>query len=570
MGFTQAEVLCTLTGVKRPPPSKAKTVRAFHPCSAVHCPGLDWNYRSRTDEAWPWRYSSFVGVGVMAITMLLGRGSDSLLLMRLSTWFVYVTLLTSRCTRLPTCTLKPAETSLLDNTLLYGYSKSSKRVSSGTLCRDCHLRGTLLHPQLSDLSGLAVIALSVLRQWRSRDINNYSRGCSMWWWFTVFSQRLAAGTIISYLGLHHGLVVPKPYPLLKTSQGVEDPSLHQSCVAAYTKTRANKRLSVITLSSEDDVSLDADVLTRGWRRKPVQVIQSDSEEEGISLTDLIKEPETNHGDTSEPGVATFADSEDMFADYEKQLIRGGGAVTFSGESSQHSPGAVWENHGKQKLEWPDEDSNLDPPAEVAENVVALQVKVDSTQRTVNKWQTAVADLATSQATHASSLLDFHMWELCWAMPLAREYSWGSPVSPTLSFWCCSILASVTLIGSQDVYIKTRPNLFTHSLINRMTMKNKAGGRRYLAPRCSLMQAAVWSLVQWTRGAVGHAEASNQQSQHKRNLVVHHCFCPVLEVYWVVLYYPCVPPTKVNQVQSPAGSLQDFRMWGSCRTMQLVD
>ncbi|KAJ8878579.1 hypothetical protein PR048_019160 [Dryococelus australis] len=32
---------------------------------------------------------------------------------------------------------------------------------------------------------------------------------------------------------------------------------------------------------------------------------------------------------------------------------------------------------------------------------------------------------------------------------------------------------------------------------------------------------------------------------------------------------CSPPTKTNQVHSPAGSLLDFRMWESCRTIPLV-
>ncbi|KAJ8875474.1 hypothetical protein PR048_023369 [Dryococelus australis] len=33
---------------------------------------------------------------------------------------------------------------------------------------------------------------------------------------------------------------------------------------------------------------------------------------------------------------------------------------------------------------------------------------------------------------------------------------------------------------------------------------------------------------------------------------------------------CSPPTRVNRVQSPAGSLPDFRMWESCRAMPLVE
>ncbi|KAJ8883211.1 hypothetical protein PR048_015051 [Dryococelus australis] len=62
---------------------------------------------------------------------------------------------------------------------------------------------------------------------------------------------------------------------------------------------------------------------------------------------------------------------------------------------------------------------------------------------------------------AFSLLAFHqgdsgsisgrfMWELCRTMTLVDGFSRGSPVSPALSFQHCSILTSITLIGSQDV------------------------------------------------------------------------------------------------------------------------
>ncbi|KAJ8867034.1 hypothetical protein PR048_032896 [Dryococelus australis] len=54
--------------------------------------------------------------------------------------------------------------------------------------------------------------------------------------------------------------------------------------------------------------------------------------------------------------------------------------------------------------------------------------------------------------------DFRMWESCQTMPLASRYSRGSPVSPPFS-----IITSITLIGSQDLDDKSRPNLFTHSL-----------------------------------------------------------------------------------------------------------
>ncbi|KAJ8867547.1 hypothetical protein PR048_031349 [Dryococelus australis] len=59
--------------------------------------------------------------------------------------------------------------------------------------------------------------------------------------------------------------------------------------------------------------------------------------------------------------------------------------------------------------------------------------------------------------------DFRMWESCRTMPLVGGFSRGSPVSPAPSFRRCSILTSITLIGSQDLDVKSRPNPFTHSL-----------------------------------------------------------------------------------------------------------
>ncbi|KAJ8888190.1 hypothetical protein PR048_007677 [Dryococelus australis] len=44
--------------------------------------------------------------------------------------------------------------------------------------------------------------------------------------------------------------------------------------------------------------------------------------------------------------------------------------------------------------------------------------------------------------------DFRMWESCRTMPLTGGFSRGSPVSSSLSFRSCSILTSITLIGSQ--------------------------------------------------------------------------------------------------------------------------
>ncbi|KAJ8872042.1 hypothetical protein PR048_028382 [Dryococelus australis] len=48
------------------------------------------------------------------------------------------------------------------------------------------------------------------------------------------------------------------------------------------------------------------------------------------------------------------------------------------------------------------------------------------------------------------LPDNHMWESCRTMPTVVGFSRGSPITSALSFRCCYILTSITLIGSQDL------------------------------------------------------------------------------------------------------------------------
>ncbi|KAJ8869268.1 hypothetical protein PR048_030840 [Dryococelus australis] len=66
---------------------------------------------------------------------------------------------------------------------------------------------------------------------------------------------------------------------------------------------------------------------------------------------------------------------------------------------------------------------------------------------------------------AVSLPDFRVGETCRTMPLVGGFAWGSPppLIP-LSFRRCSIIASITLIGSQDLAVKSRSNLFTHYFV----------------------------------------------------------------------------------------------------------
>ncbi|KAJ8869604.1 hypothetical protein PR048_028596 [Dryococelus australis] len=52
--------------------------------------------------------------------------------------------------------------------------------------------------------------------------------------------------------------------------------------------------------------------------------------------------------------------------------------------------------------------------------------------------------------------DFRKWESCRTMPLVGGFSRGSRVSPAPSFRRCSILTLITLIGSQDLAVKSCP------------------------------------------------------------------------------------------------------------------
>ncbi|KAJ8881590.1 hypothetical protein PR048_018075 [Dryococelus australis] len=96
-----------------------------------------------------------------------------------------------------------------------------------------------------------------------------------------------------------------------------------------------------------------------------------------------------------------------------------------------------------------------------------------------------------------SLPDFHMWDSCQTMLVVVGFSRGSPISPTLSFRRCSIPTSIPLIGSQDLAVKRRPNLFTHSnvYIYLMFEKVKSKHEAYLTtahePPLPIMLFFAW-------------------------------------------------------------------------------
>ncbi|KAJ8876496.1 hypothetical protein PR048_020941 [Dryococelus australis] len=90
--------------------------------------------------------------------------------------------------------------------------------------------------------------------------------------------------------------------------------------------------------------------------------------------------------------------------------------------------------------------------------------------TKNVKGAAVAErLACSHLTNANqvqspagSLPDIRKWESCRTMAPVGRSSQRSPISPALSFRRFFIFTSLTLISSQDLVVKSNPNLFTHS------------------------------------------------------------------------------------------------------------
>ncbi|KAJ8888943.1 hypothetical protein PR048_008437 [Dryococelus australis] len=66
----------------------------------------------------------------------------------------------------------------------------------------------------------------------------------------------------------------------------------------------------------------------------------------------------------------------------------------------------------------------------------------------------------NQAQYPAGSPHFRKWESCRTMPLVGGFSRGSPVFPGPSFRRRYIFTLITLIGSQDLTVKSRPNLFT--------------------------------------------------------------------------------------------------------------
>ncbi|KAJ8888568.1 hypothetical protein PR048_008059 [Dryococelus australis] len=106
---------------------------------------------------------------------------------------------------------------------------------------------------------------------------------------------------------------------------------------------------------------------------------------------------------------------------------------------------------------------------------------------------------------------------------------GSPVSPDLSFQRCSIFTSITLIGSHDLDVKSRPNLLTHSLTRARGRPAADEGLSALGRRREGWKSGCASSASEREG---HSSLDNTEAKQPLQLqpMNHHgAVCPSIEV-----------------------------------------
>ncbi|KAJ8889270.1 hypothetical protein PR048_008768 [Dryococelus australis] len=175
----------------------------------------------------------------------------------------------------------------------------------------------------------------------------------------------------------------------------------------------------------------------------------------------------------------------------------------------------------------------------------------------------------NRAQYPAGQPNFRKCQSCQTIPLVDGSSRRSPVSPDPPFRHRSIFTPITLIGSQDLAVKNRPNLFTDSLRGQILFRRD-----------------------WKNSQREENDAQNTWEK-SLNFAFIGC-CPTPGSYGIRNVFPCKSAigseacragliscdpiakrpdysllTKVNLVRFPAGSPSYFRMGKPCRTMLLV-
>ncbi|KAJ8873461.1 hypothetical protein PR048_024279 [Dryococelus australis] len=139
--------------------------------------------------------------------------------------------------------------------------------------------------------------------------------------------------------------------------------------------------------------------------------------------------------------------------YKVGMMVARGHIAPEGPARLHSRGPQGRGH--------DVDSSLCQCREGLDTTMPTRLKGEATMAL---WLTCSPPTKANWVqSPVGSLAHFRMWKSCQTMLLVGEISRGSPVSPTLSFWCFSIFTSIVLIDSQDLAVKSGKNLFTHYL-----------------------------------------------------------------------------------------------------------
>ncbi|KAJ8880462.1 hypothetical protein PR048_016932 [Dryococelus australis] len=117
-------------------------------------------------------------------------------------------------------------------------------------------------------------------------------------------------------------------------------------------------------------------------------------------------------------------------------------------------------------------------------LICTSAHVDAAPPRSMSARTTVAErLARSPLTKANRVQSpdgtpyFRKWESCQTMPFVGGFSRGSHVSPAPLFRRRSIFTLIALIGSQDLAVKSRPNLSNHSTPEAAEEKYKLGSFR---------------------------------------------------------------------------------------------
>ncbi|KAJ8869920.1 hypothetical protein PR048_028930 [Dryococelus australis] len=214
--------------------------------------------------------------------------------------------------------------------------------------------------------------------------------------------------------------------------------------------------------------------------------------------------------------------------------------------------------------------------------------------------------ANQAQSPAGSLPNFRKWLSCRTMPLVGGFSRGSPVSPVLLFQRCSILTSITLIGSQDLahpnvrlmltnehretseLLKTSMSQCSGCQLRQLTstlFRSLGGGGWRVQPFYNLRPRRSEVCMEQRRNE-GAGEKGDLRENPPTSVIVDTIpTCenlpatplgigpgsPLVSIRvtntdisraTVVERLVCSPPTKANRVQSPAGQLPDFCMWES--------